>query len=135
MKKLSILLLSFLFINTTIINAQNETTKEQTNSISEIKEECPTTKNEEGKLVCVKTGKECKSTCEKKATKTCCKGKKTKSTCNKSKKGSFNFNKSNNYGEVKSSCSKAEKKACSKSKESEEKKEENKNEDEESSEE
>ena len=131
MKKLSILLLSFLFINTTIINAQTETTKEQTNSISEIKEECPTTKNKEGKLVCVKTGKECKTTCEKKATKTCCKGKKTKSTCNKNKKGSFNFNKSNNYGEVKSSCSKAEKKVCSKSKESEE----NKNEDEESSEE
>ena len=130
MKKLSILLLSFLFINTTIINAQTETTKEQTNSISEIKEECPTTKNKEDKLVCVKTGKECKTTCEKKATKTCCKGKKTKSTCNKSKKGSFNFNKSNNYGEVKSSCSKAEKKSCSKSKESEEK-----NEDVESSEE
>ena len=123
MKKLSILLLSFLFINTTIINAQTETTKEQTNSISEIKEECPTTKNKEGKLVCVKTGKECKTTCEKKATKSCCKGKKTKST-DKIKKGSFNFNKSNNYGEVKSSCSKAEKKACSKKKESEEKKNE-----------
>ena len=122
MKKLSILLLSFLFINTSIINAQTETNKEQT-SISEIKEECPTTKNKEGKLVCVKTGKECKTTCEKKATKSCCKGKKTKST-DKIKKGSFNFNKSNNYGEVKSSCSKAEKKACSKKKESEEKKNE-----------
>ena len=114
MKKLSILILSILFITTTSLTAQTDANKETTSNTEQVKEECPSTKNAAGKLVCVKTGKACESTCEKKKTKSCCKGKKTKTTCNKSKKGSFNFNKSNNYGGVKSSCNKTKKKSCSK---------------------
>jgi hypothetical protein len=55
-----------------------------------------------------------KQTADKKA-KACCKSDNKKSSCSKSKKGSFNFNKSNTYGK-KSSCSKSEAKKCCKMK-------------------
>ena len=51
------------------------------------------------------------SQCDKTAKKTCCKS--------KSKKGTFNFNKTNNYSGKKSACSSNKKKCCkSKKKES-----------------
>ena len=53
-------------------------------------------------------------TCDKKA-KECC-SKSTNNKCSKSKEGSFNFDKTNNYGEEKSSCSKTTKKECCKKK-------------------
>ena len=129
MKKLSIVLLAFLFIGITNINAQTET--DVTTEISEVEQfkancpdwgtdKCPYTINEDGKLVCVKTGKICNATCKNKAKGTCCKGKrkcsKGKSKYSKSKSGGFNFNKNNNYGGGKSSCSKKAKKGCCKKK-------------------
>tara|TARA_X000000368_G_scaffold264412_1_gene209362 strand:- start:7728 stop:8126 length:399 start_codon:yes stop_codon:yes gene_type:complete len=113
MKKISILLLAVFYIGIANLSAQDATTEaatttEAVTASEETKEECGFTKNDEGQLVCVKTGKVCNSTCPKKASKTCCKGK-------KAKEGSFNFNKSNNYS-GKSSCSKSAKKACCKKK-------------------
>ena len=105
MKKLSILLFSFLFINTTIINAQTDAATTTITTVEEVKE----TKT------CPKTGKICETTCENKKNGTCCQSKKSKSSCNKSKKGSFNFNKANNYGNT-SSCSKTKAKKCCKKK-------------------
>ena len=64
MKKLSIVLLSFLFIGITSLNAQ---------TITEEKVENKTEK------ICSKTGKVCDKTCENKAKGTCCNGKKKKS--------------------------------------------------------
>ena len=123
MKKLSIVLLAVLFIGIANVNAQTET--DATNEISAVEQlkancpdwgtdKCPYTINEDGKLVCVKTGKICNATCKNKAKGTCCKGKrkcsKGKSKYSKSKSGGFNFNKSNSYGGGKSSCSKKVKK-------------------------
>ena len=119
MKKLSIVLLAVFFIGIANVNAQTNAAIENIVAIEEVSlenhpEECPFTKNAEGKLVCVKTGKVCDDACKNKAKGTCCKGKKKtscskskKSSCSKSKSGSFNFNKSNDYGDSdnKSSCS------------------------------
>ena len=123
MKKLSIVLLAVFFIGIANVNAQTDATTENVVVVEEVKEECPFTKNAEGKLVCVKTGKICDDACKNKAKGTCCKGKKKtscskskKSSCNKSKEGGFNFNKSNNYAGGKSSCSKKAKKRCCKKK-------------------
>ena len=123
MKKLSIVLLAVFFIGIANVNAQTDATTENVVAVEEVKEECPFTKNAEGKLVCVKTGKICDDACKNKAKGTCCKGKKKtscskskKSSCSKSKEGGFNFNKSNNYGGGKSSCSKKIKKGCCKKK-------------------
>ena len=131
MKKLSIVLLAVLFIGIANVNAQTET--DATNEISAVEQlkancpdwgtdKCPYTINEDGKLVCVKTGKICNATCKNKAKGTCCKGKrkcsKGKSKYSKSKSGGFNFNKSNSYRGGKSSCSKKVKKCgadCTKS--------------------
>lgn len=115
MKKLSILFLSIFLISNFNINAQTEGNQEKDANTEQVKKECPVTKNTEGELICAKTGEVCEKTCENKKTNSCCKGKKAKSSCNKSNKGSFNFNKSNNYGKT-SSCSKAKTKKCCKSK-------------------
>ena len=106
MKKLSILLLAVFYIGIANVSAQTDAATETTNAIEEVQEvkkDCPFTKTEDGKLICTKTGKICDpASCKNKSK--CCKGK-------KSKKGSFNFNNSNNYG-GKSSCSKKAKKGC-----------------------
>ena len=106
MKKLSIVLLAVFFIGIANISAQTDTPTETViavEEVQEVKKDCPFTKTEDGKLICTKTGKICNpADCKKKSK--CCKGK-------KSKKGSFNFNNSNNYG-GKSSCSKKAKKGC-----------------------
>ena len=108
MKKLTIVMLAFLFIGLGNVVAQTEaTTKTETD---EVKKECPWTKTADGKLICVKTGKVCDDSCKNKAKGKCCKGKSKRSSCSKSKKGGFNFNKSNGYGGGKSSCSKKVKK-------------------------
>ena len=139
MKKLSIVLLAFLFIGITNINAQTDETTETVVAFEEVKE---VTKSK----TCAKTGKICDVTCKNKAKGTCCNGvksaskcsksakkgcskskascsksnkkgcSKSKSSCSKSKKGSFNFDKTNKYGGEKSSCSIKTKKGCSKSK-------------------
>ena len=110
MKKLTIILLALFFVGITNINAQTDAITSEEVSIEEVKKECPFTKNADGKLVCVKTGKVCDEACKNKAKRKCCKGKSKRSSCSKSKKGGFNFNKSNGYGGGKSSCSKKVKK-------------------------
>ncbi len=109
MKKLSLILLAFLFIGLGNVIAQSDTPSETITD--EVKKECPFTKTEDGKLICVKTGKECSkeelAKCKKGGKKSCC-------SANKSSNGSFNFNKKNNYGDSKSSCSKKAKKGCNK---------------------
>ena len=110
MKKLSIVLLAFLFIGISNINAQTNEVEKTTQELSleeNLKancpdwgtDKCPFTKNDKGEIICKKTGKVCDETCLNKAKGTCCNGKKKKS-CSKSK----------------SKCSKEEKAACSKSK-------------------
>ena len=130
MKKLSIVLLAIFFISIANANAQTDATIENVVAVEEVNlenhpKECPFTKNAEGKLVCVKTGKVCGKACKNKAKGTCCNGKKKtscskskKSSCSKSKSGSFNFNKSNRYGVSgdKYSCNKTAKKKCCKKK-------------------
>lgn len=108
MKKLSILLLAVFYIGIANVSAQTDATTETITAIEEVQEankDCPFTKTEDGKLICTKTGKICDpASCKNKSK--CCKGKKSSCKGKKSKTGSFNFNKSNNYG-AKSSCSKA----------------------------
>ena len=127
MKKISIVLLAVFFIGIANVNAQSDATTETVVGIEEVKEV----------KTCAKTGKVCDATCENKKNGTCCKGEKKKScsksekascskskakcsksekaSCSKSKEGSFNFDKSNSYGDNKSSCSKAgKKKVCCK---------------------
>ncbi len=53
--------------------------------------------------------------CDKTATKSCCKSK-SNTSCSKSKKGSFNFNKNSNRYSKNSSCSKSKAKNCCKKK-------------------
>ena len=98
MKKLTIILLALFFVGITNINAQTDAITSEEVSVEKVKKECPFTKNAEGKLVCVKTGKVCDEACKNKAKGKCCKGKSKRSSCSKSKKGKFNYNKSNNYG-------------------------------------
>ena len=105
MKKLSILLLAIFYIGIANVSAQTETQPEGKIIYEEGDKKIILA--EETKE-CAKTGKVCDVTCEKKKNGTCCKGKKVK-------KGSFNFNKSNNYTK-KSSCSKSAKKTCCKKK-------------------
>ena len=124
MKKISIVLLAVFFIGIANVNAQTDVNTETVVGIEEVK-------------TCAKTGKVCDATCEKKKNGTCCKGEKkkscsksekatcskskakcskSKSSCSKSKDDGFNFNKTNNYGGEKSSCSKKAKKGCCKKK-------------------
>ena len=122
MKKISIVLLAVFFIGIANVNAQSDATTETVVGIEEVKEV----------KTCAKSGKVCDATCENKKNGTCCKGEKKKScsksekascskskakcsksekaSCSKSKEGSFNFDKSNSYGDEKSSCSKSDKK-------------------------
>ena len=92
MKKLSIVLVAFLFIGITNVNAQ--TTDSQTDT--KITEK-----------ICAETGKVCSETCENKKDGTCCNGKKKKS-CSKSEKRSCS------KSSEKKSCSKKEKAVRSK---------------------
>ena len=113
MKKLTIILLALFFVGITNISAQTDAITSDEVTTEEIKKECPFTKNADGKLVCVKTGKVCDEACKNKAKGKCCKGKSKRSSCSKSKKGGFNYNKSNNYGNKTSSkCSAKKVKKC-----------------------
>ena len=117
MKKLSIVLLAVFFIGIANVNAQTDATTETVVGVEEVKEV----------KTCAKTGKACDATCENKKNGTCCKGEKkkscsksksscskSKSSCSKSNESSFNFDKSNDYADEKSSCSKKAKKGCCK---------------------
>ena len=80
MKKLTIILLALFFIGITNINAQTDAITSSEVTTEEVTfenhpKECPFTKNAEGKLVCVKTGKVCDDACKNKAKGKCCKGK------------------------------------------------------------
>ena len=120
MKKLTIILLALFFVGITNINAQTDAiTSEEVSteevSTEEVKKECPFTKNAEGKLVCVKTGKVCDDSCKNKAKGTCCKGKRKRCSGKSGKynKASKNYSSSGNSGfnfSKKSSCSKVAKK-------------------------
>ena len=113
MKKLSIVLFAVFFIGIANVNAQTDIITSDEVTTEEVKKECPFTKNAEGKLVCVKTGKVCNEACKNKAKGKCCKGKSKRSSCSKSKNGRFNYNKSNNYGNKTSSkCSTKKIKKC-----------------------
>ena len=114
MKKLTIILLALFFVGITNINAQTEAITADEVTTEEVKKECPFTKNADGKLVCVKTGKVCDTTCENKKNGTCCKGEKKKS-CSKSKTKCSKEEKAA-CSKSKTKCSKEEKAACSKSK-------------------
>ena len=125
MKNITIALLAIFFMGITNVNAQtdvitsNEVVNEEV-TLENHPKECPFTKNAEGKLVCVKTGKVCDNACKNKAkgtcckgkTKKCCKGKTKKSSCSKSRKSGFSYGNSNDYSGKKSSCSKKSKKGC-----------------------
>ena len=123
MKKISIILLAVFFIGIANVNAQTDAptvtdvTTENVVGMEEVKDV----------KTCAKTGKACDATCENKKNGTCCKGEKkkscsksksscskSKSSCSKSNESSFNFDKSNDYADEKSSCSKKAKKGCCK---------------------
>ena len=130
MKKISIVLLAVFFIGIANVNAQTDapTVTDVTNENVVGMEEVKDVKT------CAKTGKACDATCENKKNGTCCKGEKkkscsksksscsksksscskSKSSCSKSNESSFNFDKSNDYADEKSSCSKKAKKGCCK---------------------
>ena len=91
MKKLSILLLAVFYIGIANVSAQTENQTES--KLGTDTDDQKITLAQEETKKCAKTGKICDSSCEKKKTKSCCKGKKSATTCSKSKKGSFNFNK------------------------------------------
>jgi hypothetical protein len=128
MKKISILLLTILYLGITNLCAQNdnqpeskviyEKNNQRIMSSEDETKECEFKKNNEGELVCVKTGKICNETCPKKAKNSCCKGEKASKDCSTSKNSSFNFNTSNTYNTStkKNSCSKVKSKSCCKSK-------------------
>ena len=123
MKKISILLLALFYIGITNVSAQTEAKEVESKVIYEKGDQKIIAVADTPKK-CIKTGKTCDEKCENKKTGTCCEGKKSKSSCtdsktkcSKSKQGSFNFNKSNSYGDKKSKCCKSkEKKECSSTK-------------------
>ena len=96
--ELTIILLALFFVGITNINAQTDAVTTEEVSTEEVNKECPFTKNSDGKLICVKTGKVCDEACKNKAKGKCCKGKSKGSSCSKSKTGGFDYNKSNDYG-------------------------------------
>ena len=109
MKKLTIVMLAFLFIGLGNVVAQTEATTET--KTEEVKKECPWTKNADGKLICTKTGKICSEACVNKSKGKCCKGKR-KGCSGKYNKASKDYSSSGNSGfnfSKKSSCSKAKK--------------------------
>ena len=112
MKKLTIVMLAFLFIGLGNVVAQTEATTET--KTEEVKKECPWTKNADGKLICTKTGKICSDACANKAKGKCCKGKKKgcSGKSGKYNKASNDYSSGGNSGfsfGKKSSCSKAKK--------------------------
>ena len=109
MKKLTIVMLAFLFIGLGNVVAQTEATSET--KTEEVKKECPWTKTADGKLICTKTGKICSKACVNKSKGKCCKGKR-KGCSGKYNKASKDYSSSGNSGfnfSKKSSCSKAKK--------------------------
>ena len=117
MKKLTIVLLAFLFVGLGNVVAQTDATTET--KTDEVKKECPWTKTADGKLICTKTGKICSEACVNKSKGKCCKGKrKGYSKCSKGKYSSnrnssrsnagFNFSKTGKSY----SCSKKVVKKC-----------------------
>ena len=117
MKKLTIVLLAFLFVGLGNVVAQTDATTET--KTDEVKKECPWTKTADGKLICTKTGKICSEACVNKSKGKCCKGKrKGYSGCSKGKYSSnrnssisnagFNFSKTGKSY----SCSKKVVKKC-----------------------
>ena len=112
MKKLTIVLLAFLFIGLGNAVAQTEATTET--KTEEVKKECPFTKTADGKLICTKTGKICSKTCVNKSKGKCCKGKRKgcSGKSGKYSKASNNYSSGGNSGfnfSKKSSCSKVKK--------------------------
>ena len=112
MKKLTIVMLAFLFIGLGNVVAQTEATSET--KTEEVKKECPWTKNADGKLICTKTGKICSEACVNKLKGKCCKGKRKgcSGKSGKYNKASKDYSSSGNSGfnfSKKSSCSKAKK--------------------------
>ena len=112
MKKLTIVMIAFLFIGLGNVVAQTEATTET--KTEEVKKECPWTKTADGKLICTKTGKICSEACANKAKGKCCKGKKKgcSGKSGKYNKASTNYSSGGNSGfsfGKKSSCSKAKK--------------------------
>ena len=115
MKKLTIVLLAFLFVGLGNVVAQTEATTEA--KTEEVKKECPWTKNEDGKLICTKTGKICSEACVNKSKGKCCKGKRKGCSGKKGsyKKSSKNYSSGANSGfnfSKKSSCSSKAAKKC-----------------------
>ena len=118
MKKISIILLSFLFIGINNLNAQNTETEKQKNDNISTEQTNKTTEK-----ICVKTGKVCSEKCENKVKGTCCNGGENKKSCSKAEKKSCSkaekkscckAEKKSCCKSEKKSCSKAEKKSCSK---------------------
>ncbi len=97
MKKLTIVLLAFLFVGLGNVVAQTEATTET--KTDEVKKECPWTKTADGKLICTKTGKICSEACVNKSKGKCCKGKrKGYSGCSKGKYSSNRNSSRSNAG-------------------------------------
>ena len=118
MKKLTIVLLAFLFVGLGNVVAQTDATTET--KTDEVKKECPWTKTADGKLICTKTGKICSEACVNKSKGKCCKGKrKGYSRCSKGKYSSNRNSSRSNAGFSFSktgksySCSKKVVKKCS----------------------
>ena len=111
MKKLTIVMLAFLFIGLGNVVAQTEATSET--KTEEVKKECPWTKTADGKLICTKTGKICSKVCVNKSKGKCCKGKRkgcsgksgkyNKASKDYSSSGNsgFNFSKKSSYSKAK----------------------------------
>ena len=97
MKKLTIVLLAFLFVGLGNVVAQTDATTET--KTDEVKKECPWTKTADGKLICTKTGKICSEACVNKSKGKCCKGKrKGYSRCSKGKYSSNRNSSRSNAG-------------------------------------
>ena len=95
MKKLTIVLLAFLFVGLGNVVAQTDATTET--KTDEVKKECPWTKTADGKLICTKTGKICSEACVNKLKGKCCKGKR-KGCSGKYNKASKDYSSSGNSG-------------------------------------
>ena len=122
MKKLSIVILVFLFAGIESVFAQTDANTETTTN--EVKKECPWTKNADGKLICTKTGKICSEACVNKSKGKCCKGKrKGYSGCSKGKRSNYSkgMNKGFSFGKSDKKCGPdCTKPCCAKTPESDE---------------
>ena len=122
MKKLTIVLLAFLFVGLGNVVAQTDATTET--KTDEVKKECPWTKTADGKLICTKTGKICSEACVNKSKGKCCKGKRKRySGCSKGKRSNYSkgMNKGFSFGKSDKKCgSDCTKPCCAKTPESDE---------------